>query len=583
MARYTADFETCTWLPNETYVWAWAVAEIGNTDNIVIGNSIETFFDFIFKNGGKYYFHNLKFDCEFILYHLLKNNYEYIADKKDRRDKTFTTLISDMGVFYSLEIYYMHEGKLRSIKILDSLKIIPLSVDELPKAFGLTINKLKLDYDTPREKGYELKDYEKDYITNDVKIVALCLEEMFKIDLTQMTIGSNALKNFKETKGIKTFSHLFPKLSRALYEDIKKCYRGGFTYLNPIYEEVDNEETYNLDVNSLYPSCMVDNPMPFGTPIFFEGKYQEDKVYPLYIQRLTCSFKIKKDHIPTIQIKNTLSYADNEYLETTNGEVETLTLTSVDLKLFFEQYDVDNLKYICGWKFKSLRGIFDDYIYYWINVKNEATITGNKGLRQIAKLLLNSLYGKFATKMRVQNKIPYLEDDIVKYQLSEEGEKDGIYIPIGCFITSYARDKTIRTSQAIKSYSINKYGKDMYIYSDTDSIKTLLPIEELEQFCDIDPIKLGAWKFEGKAIRSRFIRQKTYLEEFINDKGERVVDITCAGMPKECYKYVEWEKFKVGFSCEGKLNFTHVKGGVKLVPEDFTIKGKKLIRNIKAF
>ena len=41
---------------------------------------------------------------------------------------------------------------------------------------------------------------------------------------------------------------------------------------------------------------------------------------------------------------------------------------------------------------------------------------------------------------------------------------------MGCFITAYAREKTIRTSQAIKDYSIEKYGKDLSCYSDTDSI-----------------------------------------------------------------------------------------------------------------
>lgn len=30
----------------------------------------------------------------------------------------------------------------------------------------------------------------------------------------------------------------------------------------------------------------------------------------------------------------------------------------------------------------------------------------------------------------------------------------------------------------------------MYVYSDTDSIHTMLSIEELKQFCDIDDVKL---------------------------------------------------------------------------------------------
>lgn len=84
----------------------------------------------------------------------------------------------------------------------------------------------------------------------------------------------------------------------------------------------------------------------------------------------------------------------------------------------------------------------------------------------------------------------YGEDEIIHYSLTEKEQKDGIYLPIGSFITAYAREKTIRTSQAIKDYSIEKYGQDLYIYSDTDSIHTMLPIEELTKFCDIDDVKL---------------------------------------------------------------------------------------------
>ena len=94
------------------------------------------------------------------------------------------------------------------------------------------------------------------------------------------------------------------------------------------------------------------------------------------------------------------------------------------------------------------------------------------------------------------------EDEIIHYKLSEKQEKEGIYLPIGAFITAYAREKTIRTSQAIKDYSIQKYGQDMYIYSDTDSIHTLLSIEELKQFCDIDDIRLRSLETRRKFYKS---------------------------------------------------------------------------------
>ena len=76
---------------------------------------------------------------------------------------------------------------------------------------------------------------------------------------------------------------------------------------------------------------------------------------------------------------------------------------------------------------------------------------------------------------------------------------------------------------------------------------------------------------------------KNYEWKFgINGDPDDEVKITCAGMPKECYKYVEWKKFKQGFTCGGKLTFKHVVGGVKLVETDFTIKyDKKLKKNIR--
>ena len=582
MQKFTADFETATWLSDETYVWAWAVCEIGNPDNIIIDNNIDSFIKFCEDHPNTVlYFHNLKFDGEFIISYLFNNGFEYINDRKEKRDKTFSTLISDMGLFYQMEIYFSVKGKrCKKVTIIDSLKILNMSVEQVAKSFGLPISKLELDYDTPRERGYILKEYEKDYITNDVKIMALALNTLFKQELTYMTAGSNALHDFKKTHTIWKFDRMFPQLNKNIDEDLRKAYRGGFTYLNPIYKEKDVGSGVVLDVNSLYPSVMYEKPMPIGEPIFFNGKYEEDRVYPLYIQMITCCFEIKPNKIPTIQVKKTKLFLDNEYIESSHGELITLVLSSIDLKLFLDQYDVYELSYECGWKFKAMNDIFTKYIDKWIKVKIEATKEGNKGMRQIAKIALNSLYGKFATGLTVQGKEPYLDNDgIVKYKLGEEEERKGLYLPIGIFITSYAREKTIRTSQAIKDYSLEKYGKDLYCYSDTDSIHTLLPIEELKQFCEIDDVALGKWAWETSFEKARFVRQKCYLESI---DGE--VKITCAGMPKECYKYVEWNKFKQGFTCGGKLTFKHVVGGVKLVETLFTIKyDTNLKRNFRKF
>ena len=468
--KFTADFETATWLKDETYVWAWAVCEIGNEENLVIDNSIETFIDFCYKEkNSTFYFHNLAFDGEFIIYYLLKNGFNHVEESKDAEDKTFTTLISDTGKFYQITVYFKKKNKkVHKVTFIDSLKIIPFKVDKIAKSFNLPISKLKIDYNESREIGHILTKEETEYIKNDVLIVAKALKQLFDENLTYMTEGSNALHDFKNMVSKSKYTHLFPVLDYGVDEDLRQSYKGGFTYLNPIYKEKDVENVTILDVNSLYPSVMYEKSLPFGEPIFFEGKYEEDKVYNLYVQMISCRFEIKKDKIPTIQIKNSW-YVGNEYLESSRNkfgalEMETLVLTNIDLQLFKEQYNVYDIDYVCGWKFKSIKGIFSDYIDKWITRKNNATLEGNEGQRTLAKLMLNSLYGKFATSLDVQSKIPFLgDDDIVHYRLSDEKKKDGLYLPIASFITSYAREKTIRTSQAIKTYSLEKYRK-RYVY-----------------------------------------------------------------------------------------------------------------------
>ena len=578
MKRFTADFETSTWCFDETWVWAWSLCDIANPENVEVGNSIEGFFERIKKENNPYiYFHNLKFDGEFILFYLMKNGYEWV-EAREKRTNTFSTLISDMGLFYSIEVYFEVGKKVRKVTFIDSLKIINQTVESMSKTFKIPENKLVIDYNLPREKGHILTEDEVSYVKNDVVIVAKALSYLFEMGLTKMTAGSNALSEYKEITKLNKFRSLYKPLNYDIDKDIRRAYRGGFTYLNPLYKNKSVASGEVLDVNSLYPSVMYNEILPFGEPFFYEGEYVEDKVYPLYIQRLTCSFKIKEGKIPTIQIKHS-RFVDNEYLTDSGLEPVALTLTSIDLKLFLEQYDVWDLHYESGWKFKGMRGLFTKYIDKWIKVKNDATISGNKGMRQVAKIILNSLYGKFSTSLDVQSKVPYLEDDVVKYRLGEKTTKDGVYLPMGAFITAYARDKTIRTSQAIKDYSINKYGVDMYCYSDTDSIHTILPIEELKQFCEIDDVKLGAWKHESHFERAKFIRQKTYLEEI---NGE--IQITCAGLPQRCYDQVTWENFKEGLKVDGKLAFHHVKGGVILRETEFTIKEDvKLIKAIEKF
>lgn len=63
MKKFSADFETAIWVENETWVWAWACVEIGNEENLQIGNNIDDFIEYLKnENNPTVYMHNLKFD-----------------------------------------------------------------------------------------------------------------------------------------------------------------------------------------------------------------------------------------------------------------------------------------------------------------------------------------------------------------------------------------------------------------------------------------------------------------------------------------------------------------------------------------
>lgn len=591
MKKYAADLETTT-DENDCRVWAWGICEVGNLDNYIEGNNFDDFIDWCEQSeNATLYFQNLKFDGEFNMVKLFEKGFKHVIDRIELDSKTFTTLISDKGQFYSMKIIFKKtKKKTNYVEIFDSYKILPFSVDDVAKGFGLPFGKIKQDqefYSRYRPVGHVITSEESEYLQHDVKIMASALDILFKQDLTKMTQGSNALHDYKQTIGKKSFSQWFPVPDYD--QDVRRSYRGGFTYLNPTFKDIDIAEGIVLDVNSLYPSVMHDKPLPYGEGIFFPGQYEHDALYNLYVQMFTCEFELKENYIPTVQIKNTLAFVPTDYLVSSDGEDVTMCMTNVDLELFLEHYEVYNIEYHSGWKFKSTKKLFTEYIDKWSAVKIQSKIDGNKAMYLLAKLMLNALYGKFALNPNIRRKIPYYDKGQIRYTQGEKETRNPIYIPVGTFITSWARHKTITSAQQVYS---------RFIYADTDSLH--LVGAEIPEELEIDDTALGKWKHESTFVRGRYVRQKTYIEtnkvsqkEFdkMEDEekelcytlnNELVKDnIVCAGLPSSCYKYVTWENFKEGAIYSGKLQPKHVVGGIVLKETTFEIKHKKVVDKTK--
>ena len=560
-----ADFETTT-DPLDCRVWAWACVNLWNPDMpVIVDRDIESFARYVARDTRIVYFHNLAFDGSFIIDFLFRQGFAYTKDRRLTRGQ-FATLISHEGKFYSITVRWRN-GKTTEFR--DSLKKLPMSVKKIAEAFSLDISKGEIDYDLPRPKGWKITPQERDYIERDVRIVAKALNLQINEGMVKLTVGADSLAQFRDIITPKTFDRLFPILPETMDNEIRKAYRGGFTYADERFRGklVGTGRVY--DVNSLYPSVMYDRVLPYGEPIFRDGLPEISDEYPLMILSLTFTAQLKPGHIPCIQIKGSSFFNGAEYLTTIDDPV-TLFCTNVDLDLWKEQYDLDILSYNGGWLFHGISGVFCEYIDKWMAVK----ASSDGGLRTIAKLHLNSLYGKFATNPDVTGKIPIMENDAVRLVGGPKETRPPVYTAMGVFITAYARDVTIRAAQ--KHYP-------MFLYADTDSLHML---DGDHSDLDIHPSRLGAWKHEYSFDGALFLRAKAYTEHIPNSRRRvtrRWVDWSdmplygrfethIAGLPDVVAHHVRFDDSRSGRVLLGKLVPKRVPSGIVLHDVGFTLK-----------
>lgn len=566
--QYVADFETTT-DPDDCRVWAYGLANINTADSlwdVEIGPSIHRFFDRMAEEDSVCYFHNLKFDGEFIFYQLFKEGYVHVKDRPHRPGQ-FSTLISSMGSFYSITVRW-HNGKKTEFR--DSLKKLPYSVAVVAKAFNQPEQKGELDYHAYRAPGHIPTAAERGYIAADVLIVARALKTQFDQGMTKLTVGSDSLAEFKKLTGTRLYDKLFPVLPEQMDAEIRAAYRGGFTLAPKKFRGRVTGRGKTYDVNSLYPSVMYDRVLPYGEPIYAPGLPSPTREYPLFIVSVTFTAKLKPDHIPCIQVKGSSHFLATEYQEHIKEPV-TISCTSVDLALWEEHYDLDILAYNGGWLFKGVSGLFTEFIDKWMEVK----ANNEGGLRALAKLQLNALYGKFGTNPSVTPKEPVYDPDTdtVRLVLGDDETKDPIYTAMACFVTAYARDVTIRAAQT---------NYDTFAYADTDSLHLL--VDEHPIGLDIDPHKLGTWKHEYDFDAGLFVRAKAYIEKLPSPKhtaedcplehhGDHCSHVThVAGLPDRIANYLTIADFQDGKRFTGKLQPKRVPGGIVLEDVGFTMK-----------
>lgn len=654
--NYYCDLETVVY-PGQTKTAAWSAAVVSElSDDVFIHHSLKSMWEWLKKQRGNLllYYHNLKFDGFFWIDFFLRNNvlkqalvkigdnYQFKKVSKLQNGE-FIYSINKLGQWYTITIKQHN----RLIQFRDSLKLLPFSLKKIGEAFKTKHQKLEMEYEGLRYPGCHIKDEEIDYIKNDVYVEKEGLEAMFALGYDSLTIGSCCLKKFKEMIGEKEFDAYYPNLYKdkisekyfskspnynySIGEYVLKSYKGAWCYVEPDIQGQVLDDGITLDVTSLYSSVMHSisgNKYPYGHGKIIDGKLPDmyfdkdgriktpDNQYAFV--RFTCAFDVKEGYLPFIQIKDNWLYPAKEHLKTSdvfdrknniwkryrtldNGGKEritvTLTMCEDEYNLFLEHYKVENLQFLDACLFAAGTGFFDEYIDKYFHLKSS---TDDPVLRTIGKLMLNNLYGKFATTP--DSSFKYLmmgEDNLLHYKTQIEHEKTPGYIAVGAAITAKARAFIIRAAQC---------NKEHFCYCDTDSLHLTCTPEEAKGVV-IAKNKLCTFKVELKWKKAIFARQKSYIEVEKLDNNLYEYHITCAGMPDRCkdllkfsisrqikdlkplakkigdhyvisdeqeYKFLckkrKLEDFKGGLVVPSKLYSQTLEGGTILYKDNFTLK-----------
>lgn len=284
----------------------------------------------------------------------------------------------------------------------------------------------------------------------------------------------------------------------CLHDFVRGAYFGGRT---EIYRMAGtNLRLY--DVNSHYPHCML-SPMPVGAAIVTENDtpdFIEAYIAGNHIGIVDCDVEIPVDcYLPPLPVRHggKLIFPTGRL----SGKWDTCELALLPL---------------VGGRIVAVRKavwfqaepIFSGYVTRLYKYRDKTSPQWNKGLDFIAKILLNSLYGKFGMNehrhvIRVRPDSPAgmtaldLESDVWTQPVFVSPK---YVIPqISCHVTALARSRLWRLM-----WDVVQAGGKIY-YCDTDSIVT---DSEMPTGGN-----LGQLKLEHNIRRAEFVLPKLYLVE----------------------------------------------------------------------
>lgn len=493
------------------------------------------------------YFHNLSFDGDFILKWLDSNNFKGV--NKLEEPNQFTVLRQNRNIYKIDVLLQTDDNKELYVSFHCSLKLLSSPVEALGKAIGVS----KHNEDTQDANFYNLEpvkglnEFPKafvEYCERDVDIVRRSLIMFFEnIDelcknhwyikrpnySKVLTIGGLAYSfqtqftDYFNLEHKEETDYISLKTDAKTHEIASKFYFGGFTQFNPNIQgqviKCPNGQAH--DVNSMYPSAMTQL-LPYGSIYDFDVcEPPKDSIYLEYWELEIGSAISINGNFLCLANWNKLNGDNNStkyrYVESLhNFRCYYLKEEFEALKKFYKFYNVKIIKRYWAKADYYLK----PYINCFYKYKQDYSEKGMKAVANTFKILLNSSYGKHATRLTF-DELYFCESEekfkkLLELGIIEHNKKTGTVKEVNEIIKlanqfmlkfTPEQDKsldnvfnkliaaTITAWSRIKLYNtLYEAGEENFLYCDTDSLylKDIRPDNTIK----FDNYELGAWKYE---------------------------------------------------------------------------------------
>lgn len=505
------------------------------------------------------YVHNLPYEFQFIRKHF---DWEEVFILTERKPVYATT----GGIEFRCSLKLAGGKALANVaKDLQKYKV--------EKAVG------NLDYEQIRTPLTPLTEKELLYCENDIRVILCYIQEKIEQDgdITKIPLTNTGyVRNYCRKECYSRWKP-YRKVMESLtleadeYSQLKRAFQGGFTHANAHYVGKVLDKVGSHDFTSSYPAVMVLEKFPMAKAEYISNGINESELMELLITRC-CLFDIEIwGLMPKLFHEHPISrykcpVCENAIVD--NGRIVMAehiitTITDQDFFVYAEFYTWDRIE------IKNLRTYQKNYlpknfVQSVLNLYEKKTVLkdveGEEINYMISKNMINAAYGMMVTDP-IRDELMYSDDTFytIPKNIAEGIDRYNtnirrfLFYPWGVWVTAYARANLFS--------GIIEMGDD-YVYSDTDSIKSinterhedyfnsynaqiLQKIEIASQYHSLDKSlfapytkkgkqkTIGVWDDEGVYDKFKTLGAKRYLTMKGVQSTEPKYMITLAGSNKK--------------------------------------------------